>query len=86
MEKAAKAGESLKEIESIVEHINLMAVTIATATEEQSAVSANIASSVDSMSENTDKTKRSATELADVSSDLNKLGSTLKRLTSSFKV
>ncbi len=86
VEKAAKAGESLKEIESIVEHINLMAVTIATATEEQSAVSANIASSVDSMSENTDKTKRSATELADVSSDLNKLGSTLKRLTSSFKV
>lgn len=86
VEKAAKAGESLKEIESIVEHINLMVVTIATATEEQSAVSANIASSVDRMSENTDKTRRSATELADISSDLNKLGSTLKRLTSSFKV
>lgn len=58
VEKAAKAGQSLKEIESIIEHINLMAMTIATATEEQSTLAANIATSVDSMVENTGKTRR----------------------------
>ncbi len=84
--EAAKAGESLQEIESTVAQINSMAMTIATATEEQSTVAANIASSVDGMSENTETTRRSATELAYVSSELKELASSLNRLTSGFSV
>lgn len=84
--QAAKAGDALQEIEATVSQINSMAITIATATEEQSTVAANIASSVEGMSASTETTRRSATELADVSSELKELAATLNRLTSGFSV
>ena len=86
VEEAARAGESLSAIENTVSEINAMATNIATATEEQSSVAANIVNSVNDISSSTERTARSASELANVSSELNELASTLNKLTSGFKV
>lgn len=86
VEEAARAGESLTAIENTVSEINAMATNIATATEEQSTVAANIVNSVDDISNSTERTSRSASELANVSAELNELASTLNHLTSGFKV
>lgn len=86
VEQAAEAGSSLENIENTVSNINHMAMTIAKATDEQSQVAVNIAGSIDDISGSTQRTSHSATQLANVSSDLKELASTLFRLTSGFTV
>lgn len=85
VEKATSAGKSLQSLETTIESINSMTMTIAAATEQQSIVAKNIVDSVEEIGSTTEATNRTASELADVSNDLADMAGRLETLTSSFK-
>lgn len=85
VEKATSAGKSLQSLETTIESINSMTMTIAAATEQQSIVAKNIVDSVEEIGSTTEATNRTASELADVSNDLADMAGRLETLTNSFK-
>ncbi len=85
VEKASSAGRSLKSLETTIENINSMTMTIAAATEEQSVVAKNIVGSVEEIGTTTEATNRTAGELVDVAHELAVMAERLQTLTSGFK-
>lgn len=86
VEQAKQAGESLSTITSAVEIIVDMNVQIATASEEQSAVSEEINRNVINIQEISEKTSDGSEQTASVSAELARHGEQLHSLIGQFKV
>ena len=86
VEHAKQAGESLSSITSAVEIIVDMNVQIATASEEQSAVSEEINRNVINIQDISEKTADGSEQTASVSAELAQHGEQLHNLVGQFKV
>ena len=85
VEETAKAGESLVKITNAVNIINDMSSHIASAADEQSAVSREMHENILSISQAADQTAQGATENLAASQDMAKLAVNLQGLVSHFK-
>jgi len=86
VEKAAKAGTSLEEINASVGTINERNTQIANAAQEQSSVAEEVTKNVVEISEVTDLTAAGAQQTASASNELNDLAEQLKSLVNQFKI
>ncbi len=83
---AEKAGEALQQIVFMVDKVTGMIVQIATASEEQSVVSEQIARNVEEISVVTQETAGASTQVAGAAEDLNQLTENLKELVARFQL
>jgi methyl-accepting chemotaxis protein len=86
VEQAAHAGAALQSISEAVKVIKQMNLQIATAAEEQNAVSAEINRSVLEISEITDRTAAGAQQTSSATNQLNDLAEKLTGMVKQFKV
>jgi methyl-accepting chemotaxis protein len=86
VEQASAAGEALKTINQAVERINTMNTQIASAAEEQSAVTEEINRNIVNINEVAEQTSEGAKQAALASDDLARLAEQLKKLVAQFKV
>ncbi|EPP5807709.1 TPA: methyl-accepting chemotaxis protein [Vibrio vulnificus] len=86
VEFAAKANQSLTEINSQIDQINDQNIQVATATEEQSTVVEDINRNVEDISQLTAETSHVADELSRASANLQRLSSQLDKLVGSFEL
>jgi methyl-accepting chemotaxis protein len=86
VDQAAAAGEALQTINTAVERISSMNTQIASAAEEQSAVTEEINRSIVSINEVSEQSAAGATQTAQASEDLARLAEQLKVLVARFKV
>jgi methyl-accepting chemotaxis protein len=84
--QAAKAGTSLEEITAAVATINERNVQIASAAEQQNAVTEEINRNITKISEVTDLTAAGAQQTASASNEMRQFASQLKALVGQFKV
>ncbi|OZG73556.1 hypothetical protein BTA51_11170 [Hahella sp. CCB-MM4] len=85
-DSARLAGESILSVAEAVSVISNMNTQIASASEEQTAVTESINKSVVSISESGELTMNGVNNIASTSSDLNELSTTLRGLVSQFQV
>jgi len=86
VEQAQRTGEALEKISEAVNIIKQMSVQIATAAEQQNAVSAEINRSVVEISDITDQTSAGAQQTASATNELNELADQLSAMVGQFKV
>ena len=86
VEQAAAAGEALKTINQAVEQINTMNTQIASAAEEQSAVTEEINRNIVNINQVAEQTSEGSKQAALASDDLARLAEQLKKLVSQFTV
>lgn len=86
VEQISEAGQSLQIITDTVSTIAAMNAEIASASEEQSVVSKEIAGSIDNINQLADKTTHSASQTAKASDSLSKLATRLKQCVENFKL
>lgn len=86
VEKAAAAGEALQSITTAVDRINDMNTQIASAAEEQSAVTEEINRNIVNITQIAESTTTGADQTAQASEDLARLAEQLKMLISKFSV
>ncbi|MET0027293.1 MAG: methyl-accepting chemotaxis protein [Candidatus Thiodiazotropha sp.] len=86
VEKAGSAGQALSSINTAVEHITAMNTQIASAAEEQSAVTEEINRSIMSINEVAEQTATGAQQTSAASDELARLAEQLKGLVNHFKV
>jgi methyl-accepting chemotaxis protein len=84
--QAHKASESLSAITHMVETISEMNIQIASAATEQSSVASEINQSITNISDISEQTSSSSRETSAASTELARLGDTLNKLVSQFKV
>ncbi|KAF7785745.1 MULTISPECIES: methyl-accepting chemotaxis protein [Pseudoalteromonas] len=84
--RALKAGQALEEIQSKIANITLMNNQIASATEQQSSVAAQVADTIEKMNEGQKQVNASFTDLDDVSHRLHQASDRLVSATSQFKL
>lgn len=84
--EAGKAGEALHAISEAVEQISDMNTQIATATEQQMAVSQEISRNVVSISDICKRSEESVQQVDDASSQVENVASTLNGIVSEFKI
>lgn len=84
--RALKAGQALEEIQSKIANITLMNNQIASATEQQSSVAAQVADTIEKMNEGQKQVNASFTDLDDVSNRLHQASDRLVSATSQFKL
>lgn len=86
VEQAKEAGVSLDHISSAVSTINDMNIQIATATEEQSAVTEEVNNNIVNISLVAESSTEGAMQIAEATEELNQLAFNLQTLVSRFKV
>ncbi len=86
VEQAARAGEALETITSVVDNIKAMNMQIASAAEEQSATAEEINRNIVNISEVADETSNGAQQTANASDDLARLAVDLQEKVASFQV
>lgn len=86
VEQARNAGTSLDAISSAVSTINDMNMQIATATEEQSAVTEEINNNIVNISQIAESSTEGAKQITDATNELNQLAFNLQALVSRFKL
>lgn len=86
VDSAVSAGRSLSSISTAVARINDMSTQIASAAEEQSAVSEEINRNIVRISDMTDESAQSAGQTAEASHDLARIAAELEGLVGQFKV
>ncbi|RZM69605.1 hypothetical protein C3B51_23405, partial [Pseudoalteromonas rubra] len=84
--RALKAGQALEEIQSKIANITLMNNQIASATEQQSSVAAQVADTIEQMNEGQQQVNASFADLDDVSHRLHEASDRLVAATSQFKL
>ncbi|MCF2909194.1 methyl-accepting chemotaxis protein [Pseudoalteromonas sp. DL2-H2.2] len=84
--RALKAGQALEEIQSKIANITLMNNQIASATEQQSSVAAQVADTIEKMNEGQKQVNASFSDLDDVSHRLHQASDRLVSATSQFKL
>jgi methyl-accepting chemotaxis protein len=84
--RALKAGQALEEIQSKIANITLMNNQIASATEQQSSVAAQVADTIEQMNEGQQQVHASFADLDDVSHRLHEASDRLVSATSQFKL
>ncbi|AZZ98079.1 methyl-accepting chemotaxis protein [Pseudoalteromonas sp. R3] len=84
--RALKAGQALEEIQSKIANITLMNNQIASATEQQSSVAAQVADTIEQMNEGQQQVHASFADLDDVSHRLHEASDRLVAATSQFKL
>lgn len=85
-EDASRAGESLKSITNTIRTISAMNEQIARATDEQGQISTELVSEAERISQQTESTAGSASNLNNVSERLNSLAANLEKITQQFRV
>ena len=83
---AQKAGESLRDITQSISNINDMNLHIATASEEQAAVSESVSKNVYSINTIAEQTSHGAQKIAESTQNLVNLSQTLERLVNQFRI
>lgn len=86
VQQTLKAGDSLNEIATAVEHINAMTIQIASASEEQSLVSEEINQNVVSISGVSSDSAEGAEQIAQTCEELARLSEHLKEISQRFTV
>ena len=86
VEQAQKAGNSLDIISTAVSTINDMNIQIATATEEQSAVTEEVNNNIVNISQVAESSAEAAAQMSEATNELNQLAVNLQSLVSRFKV
>jgi methyl-accepting chemotaxis protein len=83
---ADRAGASLKEIVTIIQHLSGMVEQIASASNQQSSASEQIAKNVEAISSVTNQSAAGVQQIARAAEDLNQLTEQLQMLVSKFKI
>ncbi len=83
---ADKAGASLQEIVEVSQKVTDMVTQIATASEQQSATSAQISRNVEAISKVTEEAAEGTQQISRTGEDLNRLTETLQRLIAAFSL
>jgi methyl-accepting chemotaxis protein len=83
---ADRAGDSLKEIVSLSQHVTEMIAQIAVASEEQSTVSAQISKNIEAINSVTQQNESATEQIAQTSDNLDQLTKDLQNILSQFKL
>lgn len=86
VEQASKTGDALTNISSSIERVNDMSTQIASAAEEQSAVTEEINRNIVQINEMTEQTAVGAKQTSAANSDQTRLAAELQGLVGRFKV